>query len=205
MKRLYFFLLLAILSQQTIISQWVQTNGPYGGFVSTIFINGTNIFAGTGSDMGGCGGIFRSTNNGGTWTAVNSGLPTRDACVEVIASSGDGQYLFAGIPGAGIFRSSDNGLSWTEVNTGLPDNKLVTSFASYGNNLFLSLFSGGVFHSTDNGTSWNSANSGLPQVTYAVSLVVSGTDIFVGTLHYGVFLSTNNGTSWTPVNSDRKS
>src|SRR3972149_4146962 len=106
MKRLYFFLLLAILSQQTIISQWVQTNGPYGGFVSTIFINGTNIFAGTGSDMGGCGGIFRSTDNGTSWISVGLG----DKLVNALAVTPGGEYLFAATEGDfNIFRSTDNG------------------------------------------------------------------------------------------------
>jgi hypothetical protein len=49
-------------------AQWIQTNGPVGGTVNCVAISGTNIFAGT------KGGIFLSTNNGSSWTAVNNGL-----------------------------------------------------------------------------------------------------------------------------------
>lgn len=48
------------------LAQWVQTNGPCGGFVSCFAISGTNLFAGTN------GGVFLSTNNGTSWTAVSS-------------------------------------------------------------------------------------------------------------------------------------
>jgi hypothetical protein len=29
------------------LAQWVQTNGPYGGFVYSFAVSGTNLFAGT--------------------------------------------------------------------------------------------------------------------------------------------------------------
>jgi hypothetical protein len=45
----------------TTYSQWVQTNGPYGGTVRAFAVSGTNLFAGT--DNGGV-----STNNGTSWT-----------------------------------------------------------------------------------------------------------------------------------------
>jgi hypothetical protein len=46
------------------------------------------------------GGVFRSTNNGTNWTALNSGLP--DANVMCFAVSGSN--LFAGTWGAGVWR-----------------------------------------------------------------------------------------------------
>ncbi|MDQ3011765.1 MAG: hypothetical protein M3X11_13785, partial [Acidobacteriota bacterium] len=42
--------------------QWVQTNGPYGGDIRALLVNGTNLFAGTNG-----GGVFLSTNNGQSW------------------------------------------------------------------------------------------------------------------------------------------
>ena len=49
-------------------AQWVQTNGPNGGTVNCFAISDTNIYAGTN------GGVFLSTNNGTSWTAINTGL-----------------------------------------------------------------------------------------------------------------------------------
>ncbi len=42
--------------------QWVQTNGPFEGMVYCMATDGTNTFAGTFA-----GGVYLSTNNGGSW------------------------------------------------------------------------------------------------------------------------------------------
>ena len=67
---------------------WVQTSGPTGGAVFAMAVSGTRVFAGT------AGGVFRSTDNGATWTAVNSGLTN-----QIILSLAVGGVL-AGIAGA---------------------------------------------------------------------------------------------------------
>ena len=60
-------------------NDWVQTNGPYGGEVNTLYATPEGVlFAGTGG-----AGIFRSTDLGDSWTPVNTGLPD---------FSGDGLY-----------------------------------------------------------------------------------------------------------------
>jgi hypothetical protein len=53
----------------SILAQWVPTKGPYGGEVTSFAVSGTNLFAGTWG-----GGVFLSTNNSTSWTAVNTGL-----------------------------------------------------------------------------------------------------------------------------------
>ena len=50
-------------------AQWIQTNGPYGGWVTSFAVSGTNLFAGTDG-----GGVFLSANNGTSWTAASTGL-----------------------------------------------------------------------------------------------------------------------------------
>src|SRR3972149_4596563 len=148
MKHLFLFLLPAFLFQQTIIPQWVQTSGPYCGLVSCLAVSGTNLFAGTGTDLDApCdGGGFLSTNNGTSWAAI--GLTNSD----VFSLAVSGTNLFAGTRGGGVFLSTNNGTSWTAVNSGLT-NSFVLSLAVSGMNLFAGS-SGGVFLSTNNGTSW---------------------------------------------------
>jgi hypothetical protein len=56
-----------------------------------------NVFAGTLS-----GGVFCSTNNGESWTAINDGLTHQQIWSLTIDSSG---HLLAGTNGGGVFRS----------------------------------------------------------------------------------------------------
>jgi len=187
-------ILLALLVGLTSINShsqnsWQQTNGPEGGSIRAFAVSGTNLFAGTHYN-----GVFLSTNNGTSWTAVNSGLTSAD----VYALAVSGTNIFAGTYEGGVFRSTNNGTSWTAMNSGLT-NTNVNAFAVSGTNLFAGT-DGGVFLSTINGTSWTARNSGLTS-TYINALAVNGTNLFAGTGTGGVFHSTNNGTSWTAVNS----
>jgi len=70
-------------------AQWVQTNGPYGGDLRALAVSGTNLFAGTWGS-----GVFLSTNNGTSWTAVNTGLGSGGE-LTVSARAVSGMNLFA--------------------------------------------------------------------------------------------------------------
>ena len=167
LKARFFFVLFWLFTTTIPLhAQWLQTNGPYGGIVQCFAVSGTNLFAGT------YGGVFLSTNNGTSWTAVNTGLTNTD----VFSFAVSGTNLFAGTNG-GVFLSTNNGTSWTAVNTGLT-NTYVRSFAVSGTNLFAGTYGGGVFLSTNNGTSWT--NTGLTN-TDVYALAVSGTNLFAGT------------------------
>ena len=85
---------------------------------SALAVSGTNLFAGTD------GGVFLSTNNGTSWTAVNTGL-TNTVCLVLLPSRGTN--LFAGTDGGGVFLSTNNGTSWTAVNTGLTNTYVMCS------------------------------------------------------------------------------
>jgi len=123
------------LSTISLHAQWVQTNGPYGARVYCFAVSGTNLFAGISN-----GGVFLSTNNGTSWTAVNTGL-TDSVGVNALAVSGTN--LFAGTEG-GVFLSTNNGTSWTAVNSGLT-NLYVMGIGASGRNLFAGTYSGGVW------------------------------------------------------------
>ncbi|MFZ1461706.1 MAG: T9SS type A sorting domain-containing protein [Ignavibacteria bacterium] len=184
MRRLI-IVFLFMLSPYLITAQWVKTNGPYGGTVNCLITNGANIFAGIQR-----GGVFLSTNNGSSWSAVNNGLT--NLYINSLAVSGTN--LYAGTNN-GVFLSSNNGTSWSSI--GLM-NKMITSIIVSGTNLFVGTFYSdyAVFSSTNNGTSWTPLGLTSENVS---SLAVSGTNLFAGTSG-GVFLSTNNGTSWTQTN-----
>jgi len=67
--QLVFAVFCLVTSTNPLLAQWVQTNGPCGGYVYALAVSGTNLFAGTSE-----GGVLLSTNNGSSWTKVDSGL-----------------------------------------------------------------------------------------------------------------------------------
>jgi photosystem II stability/assembly factor-like uncharacterized protein len=166
-------------------AQWMKTNGPYGGNVLCFAVSGTNIFAGTGWN-----GIYLSTNNGTSWTSVNSGLPQYTGVNALLVS---GTNLFAGTD-SGLFVSTDNGTGWTMDSASL-SHIPVTALAMSGTNLFAGTLQG-VFVSTDNGISWiQSYNTPSSNVT---RFAVTASSVFVTDSGF-VFRSTNGGSSWTSV------
>jgi hypothetical protein len=166
-----------------------------------MLIDGTNIFAGTGTHAGApVTGIYLSTDNGSSWTDVNNGLPPVTA-TDVYALAIIGSNIFAGTY-HGVYLSTNNGASWNLMNNGLPAFPTVTSLAVNGTVIYAGTYEG-VYISTNNGSSWFPAVTGLPLNPLVTALVTSGANILVGIYasNGGVYLSTNNGNSWTAVNS----
>src|SRR4029453_19008482 len=109
------------------------------------------------------GGAFRSTDNGDSWTGLNTGVPNATFLSLTINASG---HIFAGGDSLGgplcIIRSTDNGDSWQPVNNGLTTgngiNALIATASGY---LFAGSYGDGVFDSTDNGDNWTQVNNGF--------------------------------------------
>ena len=187
----FFYLLLA----KDAASQnfWQATNGPTGGTVETLSINSSEtIFAGTNN-----GGVFRTMDNGSTWTQVNSGLTSLD--VEALAINAGG-VIFAGTDGGGAFRSLNNGDNWASINLGLTVTRVLALAINASGHIFAGTENGGVFRSVNSGDSWIQINTGLTNLRLRSLAIYSNGDIYAGTLG-GVFRSTNNGDSWIQVNN----
>jgi len=144
--------------------------------------NGTYLFAGmyagNGSVNSPDAGVYRSDDNGVTWTQKINGLTNHD----VFSLAVKGGYLFAGTNG-GIFRSSDNGDHWTF----LADGAVHTIKIVCNSDIYAGLLNnGGVSRSSDDGVTWTSYSTGMNQVA-VMSLALIGPDLFAGTLGQGVF------------------
>lgn len=79
---------------------WIDT-GFSGGRTNVLLIDtstgqGKVIYAGTQSN-----GVYRSTDAGGSWTQMNSGLD--DLCINCFGTN-PGEYIFAGTEGGSIYR-----------------------------------------------------------------------------------------------------
>jgi photosystem II stability/assembly factor-like uncharacterized protein len=84
---------------------WEQRQGPWENAVWT----------------GGGGGLFKSTDGGGTWKALTNGLPETTNQVNLAIAPSNPRRLYAAVasngpPAAvGIYRSDDAGESWTKI------------------------------------------------------------------------------------------
>lgn len=193
-----------------------------GGRIRAIAINPSNtntIFIG-----GVGGGLWKSTNAGGSWTVINDFLPSLAITTIVYdptntnimyASTGEGFYNFDALPGAGIFKSTNGGTSWTQLaSTNNTDFTWVNRIAHHPDSTGV-LYAATrdpnrIWKTNDGGTTWNSVyTSWLPVLDVKVSphhphnLVIAGTQGFgddPGWANTGdVFLSSNWGRTWTTV------
>jgi len=167
---------------------WEQTNGPYGGDVTALAINSNgHIFAGAGC------AVFRSTDNGDSWTNVSSGLPGLQTRIAQIAINPDGHIFVATY---GLYRSTDNGESWTEVKV---DPYLTGTWPTLTINANGHIFVGAfrdIYRSTDNGESFTRFTAELMEDNIISLFINSAGHIFAGTYNK-VYRSTDNGENWT--------
>jgi hypothetical protein len=127
--------LYGVLSSSDNGASWNYTGLTNTEYVKALALSGTNLFAGTWG-----GGVFLTTNNGTSWSAVKQGLTS--SLIQALLVSGSN--LFAGTYNGGVFLSTDEGTSWNQINAGLT-NTDVTALAISGTNLFAGTYGGGVW------------------------------------------------------------
>ncbi len=173
---------------------WLRAAGLESA-VSYFTASGTNLFAGTYAD-----GVFRSTDGGQNWTAVNNGLTNPS----IWAMATIGSTVFVGTQGDGVFRTTDSGANWTAVNTGLPkdDEGAIYAYAlaANGTSLFAGVFGEALFRSDDNGQTWTQSDKGISPPFY-YTLHAGGGNLYTsGDAAMGCYRSTNSGQDWLPYN-----
>jgi Calx-beta domain/FG-GAP-like repeat len=157
-------------------STWTELGpGNIGGRTRSISINPANtndILLGSVS-----GGLWRSTNAGASWAAVNDFMPNvaistlarvPGTPTTIYAGTGEGFFNGHAILGFGIFRSTDGGATWSHVSS-------------------------------------TAASNAAPQWYFVNRIAVHATNpaIIVAATGEGLYRSTNTGATWTRVYSRR--
>lgn len=153
--------------------------------------------------------VYKSTNNGGSWTAVSAPVNGTSAIREMAISKFNPNILFAS-SGSQIFKSTNGGVNWTNITIGLP-NRTITSINVHpaDENIVLLTFSGfgtdKVYKSTNGGSSWVSIDGPLPDAPVNDLFIYTSNPgkpntYFVAT-DIGVFVTDDNGVTWTEISS----
>lgn len=127
-------------------------------------------------------GLYRSTDRGGHWSHIQSGL-TRSYTVPLLIESAPPHTMLVAAAAAPppswdrgdrgadakIFRSRDRGLTWQEIATGLsaPQKGMVYCLLAHphhASQLFAGTTDGKIVVSMDHGDHWNLSAGGLPEV-----------------------------------------
>jgi hypothetical protein len=134
-------------------TRFVSTLGPPGATTRSLLVSGSTIFAGCEG-----GGVYKSTNYGGSWTVVGDFLPS-----DVRALATDGTYLYAGVgtsgtdPSFGVHRVTLAGNSWEHLGLSY----VVTALATDGIYLYAGTRDYGVRRLPLSGGSWALHGSAL--------------------------------------------
>lgn len=174
---------------------------------TAIVANDSGLFAGT--FVYHDGGMYRSTDNGTTWTLLPNHVRNREVYAIAVGDSN----LFVATD-SGVFRYAMNGSTAAAADTPLAVGRLASSvgmiqpFASVATNgstviAFSVLFStngDGLYRSTKNGDSlkWVDTNH---QGILAQSLFVHNGIFFATTQDSGAYRSSDDGISWQPINN----
>ena len=174
------------------------SNGLEGGTVYALAIDPatpSTLYAGTGG-----GGVFKSTNGGAAWSAVNTGLTStvvNALAIDPVTPS----TLYAGTRDGGVFKSTNAGANWSAVNTGVT-NGYIHALAidpATPATLYAGTQGGGVFKSTNGGGNWSVVDIGTTN-PYVWALAIdpeTPATLYTGTGGGGVFKSTNGGAYWS--------
>lgn len=176
---------------------------------------GNTLYAGMNS-----GPVYRSDDNGATWTAVTNGLVDeagRFLLPKAFVVTPTGRVIRGGDNaswqnrvGSPVFHTDDRGGHWAEVPlpfasparnpAGIAISDLVLH---QGAVYFADLLSEGVWKSTDDGATWTAAGDQLPTLPFLgttktyYAIASAGHALLTVQASKGVFRSTDGGLTWT--------
>lgn len=180
---------------------WAPVNNglPQSGqsyFVESVFNNGTSLFAGTQS------GVYRSDDNGASWSVANGTLTASNTVFanKWFVNAGVTMAIFSGdiAGGGGIWRTTNGGSTWTIGHSGMGSNVRVYNICLHSNGFLYAASSVGLYISNDGGLNWQISST----MNYACYAIASNGGNLIALTTFGYKYSTNNNGSWTDATGD---
>ena len=155
------------------------------------------------------GDFNRSTNSGGTWTSIISGITGTAAWVApIIQDPNNANIFYSGYQQ--VFKTLNKGTAWTQMGTIAGSGDVLSIAAAPSNTATLyASRSTNLYKTTNSGTTWASITTGLPtslaQITNIAVDNLDATNVFVTFSGYSagnkVFVTTNGGSTWTNISA----
>jgi photosystem II stability/assembly factor-like uncharacterized protein len=169
--------------------------------------NSSIIYAGTGK------GVFKSTDNGGSWNPSSNGLANNG--VQILAIDlNNSSNIYAGTLNGSVFKSTDAGANWVASSNGLSLSHVYALEIDRANsNIIYAGGTGGLFKSTNGGANWLSLQNGVitntcasnnsspPAVTArSVAIDPGNTNTIYAGTECALYKSMDGGAHWTIAN-----
>lgn len=150
--------------------------------------------------------VYKSTNQGTTWTAISGVLPGVGLFQELRVAPSDTKRIYAG-GGTKLYTTDNGGTSWKDITAGLPvASNYITDIDVGDKNaeLVYVSFSGynagqKVYKSKDGGSTWTNISGGLPNIPADAIVHESLADnpLYLGT-DAGVYYINDHLHDWVP-------
>lgn len=198
--RTFFLTIFFVVGALHAKAQWTQINETFGnGIVICMKAMNNELFAGTLYSYN-TGTVYKSIDDGLTWSVSNSGLDSSYGCYVKNFAVID-SVIFAATcdyygTNSGVFRSLDHGNTWVRVLGNL--NNASFRVATKDSTVFAISEEGSLYRSVDMGANWTTIYNFAPSpficlTTDSATVYFSGTSILM--------FSTDNGSTWSAGNN----
>ena len=156
------------------------------------------VYAATGTN-----GLLKSSNAGGSWTAMN--VTTQTAAFSVAVHPVDSNVVYACLAHSGLYRSDDAGMTWQASMNGMPPEAHVSDILFDPRDpqiMYAAEAFSGIYRSTDGGRIWRQINNALGmRAVNRLAISADGLHLYAATEGGGVYRLDFNGEPPQPSKS----